>query len=103
MNYPTFEAFLEEKHMEDYHGSKDGWEDSFDNFLSNLDVQEYIDYAEEYGKKIFDTYAPKKLQVHSGSTTTHFKAEFVPSLEEMMEYAAEKAAKHGEERVSAND
>lgn len=43
----TFEQFLSAKFFEDYHGTDDDSPDAFDNWLSNLDVQEILDYAEE--------------------------------------------------------
>ena len=45
----TFNEFLEEKFMETYIGTKDNAEGAFDNWLENLDLQEVIDYAEEWG------------------------------------------------------
>lgn len=45
MKTKIFERYLQEVFMSDYHGDKEHYEDAFDNWLSNLDVQEVIDYA----------------------------------------------------------
>lgn len=50
----TFEEFLEDKFSEEFTGSKDGWEVSLDIWFAQLDVQEVIDYAEEWGYTIFE-------------------------------------------------
>lgn len=50
--YQSFEDFLEDKHGEDYMGTDDDMPDAYENWMSNLDVQEVIDYAEEWGKVI---------------------------------------------------
>ena len=54
----TFEDFLQDKFMDlrEIGGMpimKDNAEDMFDNWLSNLDGQEYMDFAEEWGEKRF--------------------------------------------------
>jgi len=43
----TFEEFLEAKFFENYHGTKDDFETTFDRWLSELDVGEVISFAEE--------------------------------------------------------
>lgn len=53
----TFEEFLEEKFNEnDEIGgmpiTKDNCESMIDSWFENLDVQELIDYGEEYGKYV---------------------------------------------------
>lgn len=53
----TFEEFLQEKFMElrEIGGmpiTKDNYEDMYDSWSQQLDVQELIDFAEEYGKYI---------------------------------------------------
>ena len=45
----TFEDFLTEKFGERYSGTKDYWETAQDNWFAQLDVQELIDYGQEYG------------------------------------------------------
>ena len=44
MNNP-FENYLAAVFMDDYHGDKDHYEDAFDGWLANLDVDELIEYA----------------------------------------------------------
>ncbi len=34
------EEKLKEAHMKDYHGSKDDWEESYDNWFSGLDLED---------------------------------------------------------------
>lgn len=46
----SFETFLEEKFTEQYTGNRGDWETALDNWMSQLDVQELIDYAEEWKK-----------------------------------------------------
>lgn len=42
------EQFLQEKHAEDYMGTDDNMPDAFDAWLVNLDVDEWLRYADEY-------------------------------------------------------
>lgn len=50
----TFEDYLMEKHSEQYIGTDDAMVDDFNDWLTNLDPQEIIDYAELYGMKRFN-------------------------------------------------
>lgn len=50
----TFEQFLADKHMENYHGCDDDAPDAFDGWLENLEIQEVMDYAQEYGKQEYE-------------------------------------------------
>lgn len=60
----TFEEFLQDKFMEDYHGTKDNCEDAEERWFENLDVQEVIDYAEEWGsEKKVETFNPEDILV----------------------------------------
>ena len=45
-----FEDFLKDKHAEDYHGTDDDMPDAFDGWVSELDVDELIEYANEFAK-----------------------------------------------------
>lgn len=45
----TFEQFLEDKFYEEYEGTKDDAENGLDAWISELDVQEVINLAEEWG------------------------------------------------------
>lgn len=53
MKPQKFTSFLEEVHAEEYHGLDDDMPDAFDSWVSNLDGEEYIKFAEAYGKKQF--------------------------------------------------
>ena len=47
----TFENYLQEKHFEENQQLlDDDLPDAFEEWASNLDVQEVIDYAEKWGK-----------------------------------------------------
>jgi hypothetical protein len=46
----SFEDFLKEKHAENYTGVDDDMPDAFDHWLGQLDGQEYMDYAQEWGE-----------------------------------------------------
>lgn len=52
----TFEAFLIDKHAKDYHGTDDDMPDDYEHWVSNLDGQEIIDLAEEWGNDTRDYY-----------------------------------------------
>lgn len=52
MKHQTFNDYLEEQWFKDYHGTKEGAENALDYWMSHLDVQEVIDYAEDWGKII---------------------------------------------------
>ena len=45
-----FEDFLNGKFGEQYKGFDDDWPNEFDMWLGCLDIQEWIDYAEEWKK-----------------------------------------------------
>ena len=42
-----FEYFLKDKHAEQYHGLDDDMPDDFERWVSNLDAQELIDFADQ--------------------------------------------------------
>lgn len=48
----TFESYLQEQFMLDYHGDKDHFENAFDRWLSELDGNDLIQYAEEIVKEL---------------------------------------------------
>jgi len=50
MTYKNFEDFLGSKHADGYMGCDDDMSDSFDNWLCDLDAEEWIKYADEYGE-----------------------------------------------------
>lgn len=53
MKQETFEEFMKEKHAEDYHGLDDDMPDAFDNWLGEIDGADMMDYAEEFGRKVY--------------------------------------------------
>lgn len=47
MKPQTFDEYLQEVFMENFHGTKDNFEDAFDNWLSDLDGNDLIEYGEQ--------------------------------------------------------
>ena len=47
----NFEQFLMEKHAEDYIGTKDCMIDDFSDWLSNLSLDEFIEYGDQFAKE----------------------------------------------------
>ena len=56
-----FDDYLRDLHANDYHGRDDDMPDEFERWLTNLDLQDVIDYGNEYGevleKIIHERYA----------------------------------------------
>lgn len=52
MHGETFDYFLQTKHDEIYEGIKDNVEEAYETWLGQMDVQEIMDYAEEWGNKL---------------------------------------------------
>ncbi len=48
---PDFEGFLMDKHGEDYIGTDDMMPDAFNNWVQDLEVDDFINYGNEYVKK----------------------------------------------------
>lgn len=48
----NFTEYLQNIHAEDYHGVDDDMPDAFDNWLSELEVDDIIEYADGYANKI---------------------------------------------------
>jgi hypothetical protein len=46
--YKDFTDYLKDKHAEDYHGTDDDMPDAFDNWLTELQADDFIQYADEY-------------------------------------------------------
>jgi uncharacterized protein (DUF2164 family) len=55
-NLQTFEDFLREIHTKHFSDGvlDDDLQDNFDSWVQNLDVQEVIDYAENYGRQQYN-------------------------------------------------
>lgn len=49
----SFEEFLEEIFSNNYSGTDDDMPERFDTWISNLDIQDVIDYAALYGKQCY--------------------------------------------------
>lgn len=51
-----FEHFLQDKHAEDYHGTDDDMPDAFEGWLENQQVDDLMQYADQFaGKMILET------------------------------------------------
>lgn len=50
-NIPTFREFLQDKHMENYHGTDDNAPDAFDAWVTDMQVDDLIQYGEEFAIK----------------------------------------------------
>jgi len=51
MEYTTFEDYLKEVHDKQYHGTADDAPDDYENWLSNVDQEDMIAYADLYAHK----------------------------------------------------
>ena len=51
----TFERYLQDIHAQDYHGTDDDMPDDFERWLTELQVDDLIEYAEQVIKKQSDT------------------------------------------------
>lgn len=52
MAHLTFEDFLKEEHASNYHGTDDKMSDAFDDWLGALDLDDIVQFAEAYGRKL---------------------------------------------------
>jgi hypothetical protein len=48
-----FEEYLKEIHTKIYHGTDDDMPDAFDNWLGEIDGEEYMKWAELFGQQRF--------------------------------------------------
>ena len=49
--YQKFEDYLKDEHMEAYHGTDDDAPDAYEAWLSEMDMDILIKYADVYGAK----------------------------------------------------
>lgn len=45
-----FIDYLQEQHATDYRGTDDDMPNSFDNWLADIDIEDLIEFGEQYGK-----------------------------------------------------
>jgi hypothetical protein len=64
MKNNTFEEFLQNKHSEDYHGLDDDMPDAFEAWMSQLDVAEVEEYAEEWGRQLIEKLIEETKRIH---------------------------------------
>lgn len=60
-----FNNFLMDKHAEDYQGVDDDMPDDFENWLSQLNTDDIIKYADEYGEEQEEKYFRKDFYIQS--------------------------------------
>jgi len=53
MKYKTFEEWLTDWFLRDYHGDKENFESAYDNWLSELDGEDYIKYGNYLARENF--------------------------------------------------
>lgn len=53
MTNQTFEEYLQQVHSEDYIGIDDDMAESFDSWMAELDNEELIEYANQYGEIMY--------------------------------------------------
>ena len=46
----TFEDYLQDRHADQYYGTDDMMPDDFNDWLSGLDINDYIEWADLFGK-----------------------------------------------------
>lgn len=56
MQVKSFEDYLKNIHAESYQGTDDDMPDDFDNWLTDLGVDEVIAYAEAWGKELVSEF-----------------------------------------------
>lgn len=66
----TFEDFLKTKHAEYYMGTDDDMPDSFDDYISNLQIDETILLADEWTKNVLE-FAQLKVKQIKGVYSAH--------------------------------
>ena len=50
----TFEDYLQDKHADHYHGFDDDMPEAFDQWISELEKESIITYAESYGNEVYE-------------------------------------------------
>lgn len=52
MKHQTFEGYLQGVFFQEFHGTKDQFEDAFDRWLGDREVDEMLQHGEDYGKAL---------------------------------------------------
>ena len=55
----TFEEFIQDKHMEQYVGTKDGCVEDFEDWIAELSVDEWLDFGNRYRHAELFSFAKK--------------------------------------------
>lgn len=64
MEQKTFESYLQDEFMKDYHGDKEHFEDSYEGWLENKDVAEIMELAEKMLVDLYKEHAEEVRLVH---------------------------------------
>lgn len=59
----TFEDYLQFVHSKGYMGTDDDMPDKFDAWMSDLDIEELIEYAEDYARMVKEEFL-FKIKTH---------------------------------------
>lgn len=57
-----FEEFLQERHGSEYIGTKDGMVDDFEDWLTRLDIDQWINYGEWFGNLVEKKLIEKQIK-----------------------------------------
>lgn len=61
MKEQTFEEYLADRHAVGYTGTDDDMPDAFDNWISNLNADQIIGYAQRWGDQLKRIYSNEVL------------------------------------------
>lgn len=59
-----FEEYLKEIHAEDYHGTDDDMPDAFEGFVTDMDLAEVIEHADDFARLAFK-YIDDEIKVEA--------------------------------------
>jgi hypothetical protein len=79
----TFEDYLKTKHAENYMGTDDDMADSFDDYISNLQIDETIVLADEWVKNVIE-FAQTRIKQIKGVYSAHQAIEEVDRVLESL-------------------
>jgi hypothetical protein len=73
MNKLTFENFLRDEHFKIYHGSDDDMSDAFDNWITELQADDFLAYCDEYASEVVKEIVPKKKSQYEKLYRTNYE------------------------------
>ena len=72
----TFEEYLKKIHAKNYHGTDDNMPDSFEAFIVDLQIDEVIEYADEWHAQELKSISRKGANTTNSKYTTEQKSEW---------------------------